>query len=132
MFNDEMDLKHEEEKDKLRAEIQQLKLQIEELKKKAAQDGVDYCEVIAQRQKVQKDLEAANRLNAELMEKLERAIKWLRRLEKDYPGCLNDDAIEKHLSLKRFDAGGPKCTCASNGSHAVFCPKYLPPSGVDH
>ena len=34
---------------------------------------------------------------AELLEALERATQWLRRLEKEYPKCLNDDAIEKHL-----------------------------------
>ena len=30
-------------------------------------------------------------------EKLATAIRWLRRLEKQYPGCINADAIEKHL-----------------------------------
>lgn len=30
-------------------------------------------------------------------EALETAVQWLRRLEKEHPGCLNDDAIDKHL-----------------------------------
>ncbi len=32
-----------------------------------------------------------------LRETLQRAIKWLRRIEAEYPGCLNDDAISRHL-----------------------------------
>lgn len=34
----------------------------------------------------------------EAQEKLKTAIRWLRRLEKEFPGCLNEDAIDKHLS----------------------------------
>ncbi len=34
---------------------------------------------------------------AGVVEALERAIMWLRRLEFEYPGCLNNDAIEKRL-----------------------------------
>lgn len=39
----------------------------------------------------------AAELVPELVESLERAVRWLRRLEGEYPGCLNPDAIEKHL-----------------------------------
>lgn len=33
-----------------------------------------------------------------ILSSLETAIRWLRRLEKEYPGCLNDSAIDKHLT----------------------------------
>lgn len=26
------------------------------------------------------------------------AVRWLRRLEKEYPGCLNEGAIDRHIS----------------------------------
>ena len=32
-----------------------------------------------------------------LLSALETSIRWLRRLEKEHPGCLNEDAIDKHL-----------------------------------
>lgn len=32
--------------------------------------------------------------------RLDNAIRWLRRLEGEYPGCLNQDAIEKHLESR--------------------------------
>ncbi len=36
-------------------------------------------------------------MKIELLETLKRAIKWLRRIEKDYPDALNNDSISKHL-----------------------------------
>jgi hypothetical protein len=48
------------------------------------------------------NLEGDRRL---LIEMVETAIRWLRRLEREYPGCLNADAIEKHLErpLREID-----------------------------
>ena len=43
---------------------------------------------------------AAGSVAKELFEGLETAIRWLRRLEREYPGCLNDDAIDKHLQRR--------------------------------
>lgn len=34
---------------------------------------------------------------ASLFDRLNKAIHWLRRLEEEYPGCINKDAIAKHL-----------------------------------
>ncbi len=36
--------------------------------------------------------------HADLLAALETAVRWLRRLEVEYPGCLNEDAIGKHLT----------------------------------
>jgi hypothetical protein len=36
-------------------------------------------------------------LTKELHEKLARAISWLQRIEKQYPGSVNPGAIERHL-----------------------------------
>jgi hypothetical protein len=35
--------------------------------------------------------------NNGLKERLDTAVRWLRRLEQEHPGCLNPDAIDKHL-----------------------------------
>lgn len=35
--------------------------------------------------------------HADLVAALETAVRWLKRLEQEHPGCLNDDAIDKHL-----------------------------------
>jgi hypothetical protein len=41
-------------------------------------------------------MHAANCHN-ELVETLDRAVRWLRRIQREYPGSVNDDAIDKHL-----------------------------------
>lgn len=38
-----------------------------------------------------------------LQESLKTAIRWLRRLEQEYPKCLNEDAITKHLESSLED-----------------------------
>lgn len=42
----------------------------------------------------------------DLAEGLEMAIRWLRRLEQEHPGCLNGDAISKHLQSRLGRAKG--------------------------
>ena len=42
----------------------------------------------------------------ELLEALETAVRWLRRLETEYKGCLNEDAIDKHLMKAVVKAKG--------------------------
>lgn len=34
----------------------------------------------------------------DLQERLATAVRWLRRLEAEYPGCLNEGAIERHIT----------------------------------
>ena len=56
-------------------------------------------QVLARFDTIETAREAAKAMNShsELINALETAIRWLRRLEDGYPGCLNDDAIAKHL-----------------------------------
>jgi len=40
--------------------------------------------------------------NKSLKERLGTAIAWLRRLEREYPGCLNEGAIDHHLTEEKL------------------------------
>ena len=64
-----------------------------ELREQLQQEIADATTVVA----LYAERDVLREQNAKLVAALALAIQWLRRLEQTHPGCLNDDAIAKHL-----------------------------------
>lgn len=95
-------------------------LQVRDLTQKLEEEGLRNRDLIRENAALSEGIDT-------LTSKLETAIRWLRRLEKQYPGCLNPDAIDAHLEGAENRVGEERCREPWEGHGEPFiCGKLLP------